>query len=232
MKKILFLAVSFLATISVASGKNLCSKYYPMEEGVTFQYTNYNKKGKEEGFADYAVSKVEENKGETQATLSVKYSDKKGKAPFESSYGMACTGNGVKIDFESLFPAEMREQYEGMGVAINLSGTDIELPNDLEVGQALADANIDISVDMGMMKMKIAVVIQNRLVEKSETITTPAGTFDCLVISEETGTKVMMKNMQMTSKVWLAEGVGMVRQESYSKKGDLVSRTELSKFNK
>lgn len=232
MKKIVFLVLSSLAAISAVSGKTLCSKYYPMEEGVAFQYTNYNKKGKEEGFADYKVSKVAEVDGETKATLSVKYSDKKGKAPFESSYGITCTDNGVKIDFESLFPADMREQYESMGVAINLSGTDVELPNDMEVGQALADANIDIAVDMGMMKMKISVGIQNRLVEKRETITTPAGTFDCLVISEETNSKVMMKNMKVTSKLWLAEGVGMVRQESYSNKGDLVNRTELSMFKK
>ncbi len=232
MKKLSFFVFSIVAALSVASGSDLCSKYYPMEEGVTFQYTNYNKKGKEEGFVDYKISKVTESNGETKATLSIQYSDKKGKAPFEMSYGMTCTGNGLKIDFESLFPVEMREQYEGMGVGINLSGTDIDLPNDMEVGQALADANVDIAVNMGMMKMKISVGIRNRIVEKRESITTAAGTFDCLVISEVTSTKVMMKKVEMTSKIWLAEGVGMVRQESYSKKGKLESRTELSKFNK
>ena len=33
------------------------------------------------------------------------------------------------------------------------------------------------------------------------------------------------------SRLWLAEGVGMVKQESYQKDKDLMSTTELSKFN-
>jgi hypothetical protein len=36
----------------------------------------------------------------------------------------------------------------------------------------------------------------------------------------------------MQSKLWLAEGVGMVKQETYNKKGDLMSKSELTSFKK
>lgn len=232
MKKSLFLIIATFVFYTFASADSSCSKYYPLEEGASFQYTNYNKKGKVEGFANHTVTKTEESEGKTRGTMSVKYSDKKGKEIFETAYGITCSGTGISIDFDSLFPAQMQQQYEQMGVSMDISGTDIELPNVLEVGMPLADANIDIAFKMGIMQMKIAVGIHDRLVEKKESVTTEAGTFECFVIADTTHTKVMMKNVQMTSKLWLAEGVGMVRQESYDKKGSLVTRTELTKFDK
>ena len=41
-----------------------CSKYYPMEEGTSFQITNYSKKGKVSGILDYSITdnRVEDEK--------------------------------------------------------------------------------------------------------------------------------------------------------------------------
>lgn len=231
MKKTIFLVIAVFTSLSFASADSSCSKYYPLEEGTSFQYTNYNKKGKVEGFADYLVTKTEELDGKTRASMSVTYTDKKGKEMFETGYGVTCTGTGISIDFQSLFPAQMKQQYEDMGVAMEMSGADIELPNHLEAGMALADANIEIAIKMVGMQMKVAVGIHDRVVEKMESVTTEAGTFDCFVITDTTNTKVMMKDVQMNSKLWLAEGVGMVRQETYNNKGALVSRAELTRFN-
>jgi hypothetical protein len=42
----------------------------------------------------------------------------------------------------------------------------------------------------------------------------------------------MGAKIELNSKLWLAEGVGMIKQETYKKNGDLMSKTELSKFSK
>lgn len=231
--KITFLfSFVFLYGTSVLFSQNACSKYYPMEEGSTFQYTMYDKKDKVEGVTDYVVSKVENDGGNTMATMKLTYTDDKGKNVLESDYNITCTGNGVKIDYESLFPSEMKKQYEDMGMDMEITGTDIEIPNDLSAGQTLDDANVSVSMDMGAMKMKINVDTFDRKVEKMESVTTPAGTFDCYLITEKSKSKVMMANIEMSNKVWISEGVGMIKQESYGKNGKLMSRMELTKFSK
>lgn len=231
--KIKFLfCVTFLYGTSLILGQNACSKYYPMEEGSTFQYTMYDKKDKVEGVTDYVVSNVENDGGNTMATMKLTYTDDKGKNVIESDYNITCTGNGVKIDYESLFPSEMKKQYEDMGMDMEITGTDIEIPNDLSAGQTLDDANVSVSMDMGAMKMKINVDTFDRKVEKMESVTTPAGTFDCYLITEKSKSKVMMANVEMSNKVWISEGVGMIKQESYGKNGKLMSRMELTKYSK
>lgn len=222
----------FLYGTSLMLGQNACSKYYPMEEGSTFQYTMYDKKDKVEGVTDYVVSNVENDGGNTMATMKLTYTDDKGKNVIESDYNITCTGNGVKIDYESLFPSEMKKQYEDMGMDMVITGTDIEIPNDLSAGQTLDDANLSVTMDMGAMKMKINVDTFDRKVEKIESVTTPAGTFDCYLITEKSKSKVMMANVEMSNKVWISEGVGMIKQESYGKNGKLMSRMELTKYSK
>lgn len=209
-----------------------CSKYYPMVDGSSFEYTNYNKKGKIDGVTNYTVSSVTSLGAATKATLELKISDKKGKEVYELNYNFTCENNVVKVDYKSLFPAQMMQQYSKMDIEMDISGTDIELPNDLNVGEELADANVTINMNISGIKMEISVDQINRKVISKESVTTAAGTFDCMVITETTKSKTMGAKIELNSKLWLAEGVGMIKQETYKKNGDLISKTELSKFSK
>lgn len=231
MKKqnVLLLFSLFLSYFSFAQGT--CSKYYPIVEGTAFQYTNYDKKGKAEGAADYKVVHVGNEGGATKATMDIKYTDKKGKEVFGSNYSFTCTGDGIKIDYASLMPSQMVEQYKAMNMEMDISGTDIEIPNNLNVGESLNDAHVSIKVSMVGMKMETIVNMINRKVEKKESVTTPAGTFDCYVIYSDNETIIMKKSNVFPSRVWLAEGVGMVKQESYNKNGELMSSSLLTIFN-
>ena len=230
MKKLLL--VTLLCISYTLQSQINCSKYYPFEEGTSFQYSMFDKKGKPDGTSDYKVTSVINSGGETKAAMDIVLHDKKGKEIVQSNYNIICTGTGVKIDFQSLMPSQMLEQYKEMDVQVDLSGTDIELPNDLTVGQELQEANVTMNVKMAGMNMKTIVNMMNRKVEKKETITTPAGSFECFVIYSENESQIMGMKKTFPSRLWLSEGVGMVKQESYQKDGDLMSTMELTKFNK
>ena len=230
-KTVLSILITAFALLNLNAQDN-CSKYYPMTEGSSFEYTNYNKKGKVEGVTNYTISSVTSIGTATQATLDLKMSDKKGKELFDTNYSFTCENGLVKIDYQSLSPAQMMSQYTKMGVEMDITGTDIELPNDLIIGSDLADANIAINMKMSGIKMEINVDQTNRKVLNEESVTTAAGTFDCMVITETTTSKTMGANIVANSKLWLAEGIGMIKQETYKKNGDLMSRTELTKFSK
>lgn len=230
MKIKLFIPLLFLAaTISLYSQDN-CSKFYPMNEGVSMEYTNYNKKGKVEGVSSYKVVKAVNNGNATNATMAIDLKDNKGKNAYSTTYNLTCTGNMVTLDYESLLPTEMMEQYGDMDIEI--SGNDIEIPNDLSVGQKLNDANVAMKISMSGINMNMTVDMTNRNVEKKESISTPAGTYDCYVLYSENRSKMMMANQVYPSRVWLAEGVGMVKQETYKKNGDLMSSTLLTAHSK
>lgn len=231
MKNILVSTVVCFFSIQIANAQSQCSKYYPLEDGASFQYTSYNGKGKLQGKTDYTVTNVSDSGGKTSATMEMKYQDHKGKEVMSSEYGFTCEGDVVKIDFQSLMNQQMMQQFAA--VEIDVTGTDIELPNNLTVGQELADANVKIAADMGGMTMNMNVETVNRKVEKKEMVSSPVGEFDCYVIYSENKTKMaMMGNKVFPSRIWLAEGIGMVKQESYNQKGKLTNSMVLTKLEK
>ncbi len=231
MKNTITLILCCFLSTTLLKAQDSCSKFYPMVEGTAYEYTNYNKKNKVEGVTNYKVASVTQNGGDTQATMAMTYQDKKGKELFNSDYHITCSNNTVRVDYKSLFPSQMMKQYEDMGMEMDITGTDIELPNNLTVGQDLADANIAVALSMSGMKMNFNVDMTDRTVEKRESVTTAAGTFDCYLITETNTSQTMGAEQQMNSKLWLAEGVGIIKQETYKKNGNLVSRMELSKFS-
>ncbi len=230
MKTKSLLVLFFLIGIISLTAQDNCSKFYPMTEGVSMEYTNYNKKGKVEGISSYKVTKTNTVGSTTNATMAINLKDEKGKEIYSTDYKLSCTGNMVTLDYESLLPSDMMKQYGDMDIEI--SGNDIEIPNDLSVGQNLNDANVTMKIGMSGINMNIAVDMLNRKVEKKENVTTPAGTYDCYVVYSENQSKMMMANQVYPSRVWLAEGVGMVKQETYKKNGDLMSSTMLTAYNK
>jgi len=60
-------------------------------------------------------------------------------------------------------------------------------------------------------------------------VTTSAGSFDCYVIYSDSQTQAMGMNKTFPSRLWLAEGVGMVKQETYKNDGDMMAYTILTK---
>ena len=220
--KILILICSFLISFSSIS-QSACKAYYPFEEGAKFEITNYDKKGKKEGVVNYEVTNIDNN----VATIITIIFDDKGKEITTTSYQITCDGNTISIDFKSMMNQDMFKQYKDMEMEV--TGTNVELPNDLQVGQSLKDANMNMAINMGGMKMNMSIAMVNRKVDQKESITTPAGTFDCFALSYDSEMKMGMK-MTFKIKEWIAEGFGMVRNESYSKNGKLMGYSELTSF--
>lgn len=210
--------------IGTLNAQNTCSIYYPFEEGTSFQITNYNKKGKTEAIINYSISNVTE----TTATFNTEILDKKGKKITTSNYDIICENDLVSIDFKSMMSPDLFSQYKD--IDMDFEGTNIELPNNLSVGQTLKDAEMNMTMNMSGIKMNLSINMVNRKVEGEESVTTPAGTFDCYVITYDTEMKMGLKRIGR-NKEWIAKGVGLVKSENYNKKGKLISYSELTKIS-
>jgi hypothetical protein len=221
------LMVLCMATMTQA--QNDCSKYYPFEEGAKSQLSLYNGKGKLQGMVEYEVINVTKTDGTIKASMKNRLIDENGKEISLSEYDAFCGNGVVSIDFKSLMRPGMMDAYGGMETEV--TGTNLELPNDLTVGQSLPDAEINIKLNISGMSMNMKTAITDRKVLDKESVTTPAGTFDCFVLSQTMEIKSMASNMKRTSKQWVAEGVGVVKTEDYNKRGKLDGVSLLTAFS-
>lgn len=218
----------FSFNITAQSG---CSKYYPFSEGAISQLSLYNAKGKQEGMVEYHVLDIATNGGSQTANMVMKLFDDKGQEVSQTEYSATCSDDVVSIDFKSLMRPEMLNAF-GDEVDAEVTGTNMDLPNNLSVGQNLPDSEMNVKISLSGINMNMNTTITDRKVVDKETITTPAGTFECYVITQSMQMKSMASNQKSSSKSWIAEGVGVVKTEDYNKKGKLRSTSLLTEFSK
>lgn len=229
MIKTFIISLLLLATVfPQASAQTGCSKFYPLKEGTKAELTSYDKKGKIAAVVDYTIlNKTQTSEGEV-ATMKSSIKDDKGKLIAETEYDVTCDGTKISIDYNSMVSPMMMEQFQNM--EYDISGVDLEIPNNLSVGQELPDAEMNMKISMSGINMNMDLTITNRKVIGKEDVTTPAGTFSCFVITYDMITKMGMTQTS-NSKQWIAEGVGMVKQEDYQR-GKVSSSSVLTKFSK
>ncbi|MEO9482350.1 MAG: hypothetical protein ABJG47_02850 [Ekhidna sp.] len=230
MKKFLTISLSIF-TLSLFGQ---CSdSFFPFEEGVSFEQTAYDKKGKALGKTISSVLSVE---GSTASVKNV-FFDKKDKEVADGEYEIICEGNVIKMDFNNFIPDEVLNQY---GEAeITVKGDFITIPDGLEVGQSLQDGAGTVTIKMSgaaAMNITMDMKIVDRKVEKSETLNTPAGSFETFKIIQRSIVTMkimgMNKTTESSSASWFAKGTGMVKNESYNQKGDMIGYTLLTSFSK
>lgn len=202
-----------------------CSDYYPLIEGAAVEWTTYDKKGKPSAIIEYEFKDVQDSR----AVIVNRVSDKDGEEISVSEFDVECKGNGVVLDIKSMYSPTLMMQYENMKTTI--TGSDVYYPNNLKEGDELDDAEMFISVDMSGITMNVDFEMTNRKVVGEETITVPAGEFDCVVITYDSKIKLGLER-KSSGKQWLAKGVGMVQQEEYNKKGKVTSSTKLTDISK
>lgn len=207
-----------------------CSFYYPMEEGAELYYTNYDKKERVSGKSVQKVTKLSNASGTTTAEVVVEAYDKKDKPITESTMTVRCVDGVFFISMERFLVSESMAAYQDMDVEIE--GDELIFPDKLKVGDALPDGKVEMVVKNNSIPiMDMAVIVSNRKVEAEEKITTPAGTFDCVKISYDVTTNMVI-TIRAKATEWLSKDVGMVKSETYNKNGSLMGSTVLTELKK
>ena len=232
MKKVGFVVLTILFSVLQNVSAQDCSKsFYALKEGTKMTMTSFNDKGKITSTSESFIKSVKADGANYDATVESTTKNDKGKVLFEGkTFNVKCENGTIKMDISSLMMADFAQQIKDMEISI--SGNGMEIPPVLTEGMALSDGTTEMKMgSKGMTFMNMKFDVKNRKVEKKESITTAAGTFDCYKITYDMDMKVMFKRA-VSVKQWFAEGVGLVKSESYNKKGELEGSTELTKFEK
>lgn len=108
------------------------------------------------------------------------------------------------------------------GDAMGATGNAPVVPEDPAVGQKLADCSVEIP---GILTTASFTKVR---MSRQETVTVPAGTFECWVLEYATDSKMAIVKSQSRTETWLAKGVGEVKSVTYDKKGKVLSTVELT----
>ena len=196
------------------------------------EYASFDKKGEKESVVEHRVAFVEDfGDGSIKARVETKVMDAEGEEQMQTDYEVICSGNEITFDMISMLSPQMTQAFSGMEMTI--TGDGLQMPGSLEVGQSLSDASTEIKAGTGNLNLiKMSISISDRKVEAKESITTEAGaTYECYRIRYIMESKMLITK-QFEIVEWFAEDIGMIRSETYNKKGKLESSTELQDFKK
>ena len=228
MKSLKILFITFIIlNFKLANAQSCAESYYSSKEGTKLSFESYDGKNKLESSQEQTMTSFKSTTDGFEAVMSVNMKDKKGKVIMENrQFNVKCDKGVFTMDLSSFYMGDVNATKD---MQMEVSGEGISFPSTLEAGQDLTSGETQIKMKSGsmtLMTMKFNEI--NRKVEKKESITTPAGTFDCFKITSETEIKVLMKRT-FKSATWIAKGVGIVRTESYNKKGELDGYMILTK---
>ncbi len=203
-----------------------CSNFYYLQNNKTIELTITNNKGKETGKMVYTISDGKKSGSIFTATVNSEFFDSKGKSVNKAVNNVQCENGMMMMDMKMFIPSAQQEQ---MGTAsASASHVYLEYPAGMKVGDQLKDGlfNMDFETGGGL-KSSIEISITERKVEAQESITTPAGTWECFKIS--TKNKITTKiagigiPIRMDVTEWFAPGFGVVKTESKTGKTEITS---------
>ena len=122
------------------------------------------------------------------------------------------SGGDVLVDVGESLSAVFSNLLPGSDVSSD--GERSVLPAAMKPGDILPDANC--TVKAGLLQYKVSVT--QRKVLRRENLKTPAGEFECTVVSEHKVEKGPGRNRETTALTWYSTGVGMVRHDTYDKR--------------
>ena len=186
MKYLLSICLFFISICAISQD---CKTYFYLQNNKTIEVTVYNKIGEASGKQVYTVSDYKNTAGTSSAILNTEVFDKKGKSGGKSSGVVKCTKGVMMMDMKMSMPPG-----QPLGITdAKAENLFIEYPIAMNTGDNLKDGHLEIETDSKGMKQSVTLDVINRKVEGKEKITTPAGTWDCFKITNNT--KIKIKTM-------------------------------------
>lgn len=224
MKRLLYILTIFVSAAVDMMGQNVAPYFCNVEDSV-LEYVRTTAEGDVKWYHTMTIGDVRQA-GDTTLIDYTSYILNHKRKPYygdEPAQLQATVNKGtVTLDVAESVAAVFRTLLPS-GAKITSAGGESSLPSDMAPGDVLADVHAFVKA-LGLT-MKISVTERKAL--RYETITTPAGTFDCIVVRERKVEKGMGRNRHTVADTWYARGIGMVRHDTYSPEFELQTSERL-----
>ena len=207
--------------------------FFPTTVGIVQTYAQKNNKGKVESYTRQTINNVQMSDDEITVLYTFETLDKNQKPkdpPATFPCKVTIKDDVVTLDMKEVFASVQQDAQ--LNALVEITGVPMEISGSLQPSETIKDANMLMTIDMGIMKMKTEIQITNGKCLAIEDITVPAGTFTCHKITQTTTTTIMKKKVTSTTISWYALGMGTIKTENYNDKNQLDSSMELMQLSK
>ena len=236
--KTLGILLILLGTVGFSFSSNtnyestVCDTYYSLEKGMVWKMNNYNAKGKLQHTSTTKIINAVDIDGGARYSIEGSFYDEKEKKDMVTTFDYECVNGILKMDMKS-FTSDAMPPNQNSNMEVTFEQTEMELPAALEANQTLKDASAKMILSINSNPfMTMNVTITDRVVQAIETITVPAGTYECAKIHYNINIKMGFINNTTSTNEWFSKKVGLVKTESFDKKGKLSSYSELAEYSK
>jgi hypothetical protein len=228
MKKLMTL-LAFVGLFPLTFGQD-CKLYYPAVENAQLEYKNFDKKNKLTGSSKQLVKGIKSGPNSMVATIEAEYFDSKGTSQGKAEMTARCEKGVFYIDMKNYMNQQSMESYKDMEMSIE--GGSLEMPSKFDVGDVLKPGEMKMIFSAnGMTFMTMSIGITNRKVEAIQDVITDAGTFKCYKISYDVNTKMGI-SVSAKGVEYFNEDIGMIKSETFDKKGELQGYSVLCSLKK
>lgn len=231
--RVVKISVILLFMVSLSVPCRSQNPYVPTKPGTKMEYVIEDPDGKIIGRREIVVESAERVPEGTLVKTHTFVYDGKGKLDVNSSlnYSILVTENEVAYLKEGMVPPmELPDDME-----IELEGDDVKYPVHIKPGETLPQAEMTVYMirkkDKKDKTNKVMTINSgDRIAGERETITVPAGTYECITVTEEIRFRATMGiiNDNQKSKKWYAPGVGQIQSVQYDKKGRIENISKLT----
>lgn len=203
--------------------------FFPTKEGTVLVYKAFDKKDKVTNMVRNTIKHVSVDGNDMDITYLCESIDPKDELLFKEDITIHKKGDKLYFDMGNFINKSAFQKDGQIPADVQIKGNNMEIPSNPDPGDVLPDANIEMSMNMGYINMKMSAQVTNRKVEAIEDVTVKAGTFKSYKLTSDVTATAMGMKVKTNNIEWYAKGVGIVKTEIYDK-GKLQSYTELTEI--
>lgn len=234
MKKMLLAIVALLACHTMQA------QYFCTTQGTELHYVNYDEAGQSLSNETVTVYNVVKNaSGESAQYLAKIVTNKTKNNTSYTLYNWNYDGNVTTCQEDLMYgpyiksdsdPAKYDSKArQAMAEELKLKGDNsFTIKKHASAGESIPGRTYSLISNM----LKNEINISGAAYMGEEKVSTTAGKFDCIKISYLKRTKIVLKTETVRVTEWYAEGIGLVKSESYNTKGEPDGKTILVKIVK
>ncbi len=211
-----------------------CKNYYYMTNNAEIQMTLYDGNGAKSGLQNWKISEVSKESSGFRSTINSVFTNAKGEEIAKGKGVYRCNGGKLMADMRMSVPQDQQKDVAAGSATVN--DAFIEYPEVLSEGMSLPDAFIDMDVSTSGIPSTARFEMKNRKVVAKEKITSEAGAWEAYRITYDATIKIKMAGigipMVMRTTEWFVPFFGVVKTETFSRKGKKTGSSLLTAMKK
>lgn len=158
-----------------------CASFTVLQNNKTITWGNFTKRGDANGSIIFKTSNINQKASAITATVKAEVFDKRHKSINSTVNYVKCENGVLMMDLRFYLPQQQSEQFNRAGA--QSKNVYLEYPANMKTGDQLKDGSFDITLDNNGLKQKMDMLISNRVVTGTDNVVTPAGEWNCFVIT-------------------------------------------------